>query len=53
MKLEDYQCEGCRTHRSCGDCPSNDERIREFHNKYGDRNEDIKSRWKGFGFISD
>lgn len=32
--LENYECKGCRNEGSCGSCPHNSERIREWKNKY-------------------
>ena len=36
--VENYECDGCRndgfTHMGCGDCPHNEERIREYERKY-------------------
>lgn len=34
VELEDYECDGCKNDGRCGGCPSNDERINEWHKKY-------------------
>jgi hypothetical protein len=36
--VESYSCDGCHndgfSHMGCGDCPNNDERVREYNRKY-------------------
>ena len=48
MKLEDYECDGCRNdgfvHTGCGDCPHNNERIAEYYRKYGRNYDDDNDR---------
>lgn len=33
--VENYECEGCRSNAmGCGECPHNEDRIREYNRKY-------------------
>lgn len=50
IELENYMCAGCRNDGRCGGCPDNDNRIREWNDKYGcNDSQELKSRM-GYGF---
>lgn len=49
--LEDYECDGCRSDRGCGECPYNSDRIREWNRK---KEKENPLRVNGYGInISD
>lgn len=49
IDLEDYVCDGCRNDYRCGGCPSNDDRIAEWNQKYGDNGSRMIETRRGYG----
>lgn len=52
VELENYECDGCRNDRGCGECPHNNERRNEYKRKLREENQSYRPYGYGIN-ISD